>query len=249
MDEVDVDPVDLGRELRKRVELRLGLAPVVLGRPVAGQLLDRRQLNALRPICRRAPWWASASPRCGGAGRPAAPVARRRWKGRISVAVSTVVLMTTSCSHVRCRATQRTHPLWNSDPARCSLGLNAARSSSENRLGEVAALVDFVEVDEVGVRLLGPAPRRLILLAGKDGHRNGDGDALGVEEATLVLPIETRRGDPRVRQPVERDVVEDLVTGQFARVARVPVQSSDDCRGRLAVGIVVVEEPGGQADG
>ena len=50
VDEVDVHPVDLGRELRKRVEPRLGLAPVVVGRPVAGELLHRRQLHALRPV-------------------------------------------------------------------------------------------------------------------------------------------------------------------------------------------------------
>jgi hypothetical protein len=50
VDEVDLDPVDLGRELRKRVELRFGLAPVVVGLPVARQLLQRRQLDALRPI-------------------------------------------------------------------------------------------------------------------------------------------------------------------------------------------------------
>ena len=50
MDEVDLHPVDLGRELRQRVQSRLALAPVVLGRPVAGELLQRRQLHALRPI-------------------------------------------------------------------------------------------------------------------------------------------------------------------------------------------------------
>ena len=50
VDEVDVHPVDLGLELRQRVQSRLARAPVVLGRPVAGQLLDRRQLNALRPV-------------------------------------------------------------------------------------------------------------------------------------------------------------------------------------------------------
>ena len=105
---------------------------------------------------------------------------------------------------------------------------------------EVVAPVDFVEVDEVGVGLLGPTTRRLILLAGKDGHGNGDGDALGVEEATLVFPIEARRRDPRIRQPVERDVVEDLVTRQFAGGTRRAVQSRDDRRGRLAVSIVVV---------
>src|ERR687894_1929987 len=115
--------------------------------------------------------------------------------------------------------------------------------------GEVAASINFVEVNEVGVGLLRPAARRLILLAGKDGRGNGDVDALRVEEATLVFPIEARRRDSRVRQPIKRDVVEDLVTRQFAGGARGPVQSRGDRRGRLAVSIVVVEKPGGQADG
>jgi hypothetical protein len=114
---------------------------------------------------------------------------------------------------------------------------------------EVAAPVDLVEVNEVGIGPFGPAPRRLILLARKDAHGNRNGDALGVEEATLVFPVETRRGDPGVREPVDRDVVEDLRTRQFAGGARVPVQSRDDRRGRLAAPIVVVEKPGGQADG
>src|SRR5437868_15531399 len=55
MDEVDVHAVDLGRELGQGVELRLGLAPVVLGLPVARELLNRRQLHALRPICDQLP--------------------------------------------------------------------------------------------------------------------------------------------------------------------------------------------------
>jgi hypothetical protein len=50
VDEVDVHPVDLGRELRQRVESCLALAPVVLGRPVAGELLHRGELHALRAI-------------------------------------------------------------------------------------------------------------------------------------------------------------------------------------------------------
>jgi hypothetical protein len=55
VDEVDLDPVDLGRELRQRVELRLRLAPVVVGLPVARELLQRRQLHALRPIFDKLP--------------------------------------------------------------------------------------------------------------------------------------------------------------------------------------------------
>ena len=51
VDEVDVHPVDLGLELRQRVELRLCLAPVVLFRPVTRELLQRLQLHALRAVC------------------------------------------------------------------------------------------------------------------------------------------------------------------------------------------------------
>ena len=50
VDEVDLDPVDLGLELRQRVQLRLACAPVVLRLPEAGERLGRRQLDALRPI-------------------------------------------------------------------------------------------------------------------------------------------------------------------------------------------------------
>jgi hypothetical protein len=35
---------------------------------------------------------------------------------------------------------------------------------------------------------------------------------LRCEEAGLVLPTDARRGDRRVGQPVERDVVEDVVS-------------------------------------
>src|SRR5690242_631513 len=63
--------------------------------------------------------------------------------------------------------------------------------SEELRLfpgGEVAALVDLVVVDEVGVGPFGPASRRLILLVREDARGHRDGHALGVEEATPVFP-------------------------------------------------------------
>ena len=50
VDEVDVLAVDLRLELRQRVQLLLAPAPVIAGHPVAGQLLDRRQLHALRAV-------------------------------------------------------------------------------------------------------------------------------------------------------------------------------------------------------
>src|SRR5215475_9057412 len=114
---------------------------------------------------------------------------------------------------------------------------------------EVAALVDLVEVDEVGIGALHPAPRRLVCLVRKDAHGHRNGDALGVPEAALVLPVQPRRRHPRVRQPEERDVVEDVVTRQLARRARGPLQRRDHLRRRLAAAVIVVEKPGSQADG
>src|SRR5215471_11006779 len=64
--------------------------------------------------------------------------------------------------------------------------------------GEVAALGDLVVVDEVGVGPFGPGARRLVLLVREDARGHRDGDALGVEEAELVFPVQTRRRDPRV---------------------------------------------------
>src|SRR5262249_27456357 len=75
--------------------------------------------------------------------------------------------------------------------------------------GEVPALVDLVVTDEVRICPLDPALRRQICLARKDAHGDRDGDASGIPKATLVLPIEPRRRNPRVRQPVECDVVKD----------------------------------------
>jgi hypothetical protein len=50
VDEVDVQPVDLGDEVRQGSQFRLAPAPVVFGRPVAGEFLHDRQLRALRMI-------------------------------------------------------------------------------------------------------------------------------------------------------------------------------------------------------
>ena len=50
VDEVDVHAVDLGRELRQRIQLRLGPAPVVLRRPVARECLNRRRLHPLGAV-------------------------------------------------------------------------------------------------------------------------------------------------------------------------------------------------------
>src|SRR6202047_545440 len=54
VDEMNVQPVDLGDELRQRVQFRLALAPIVFG-PMAREFLSRRKLHALRCIRDRFP--------------------------------------------------------------------------------------------------------------------------------------------------------------------------------------------------
>jgi hypothetical protein len=48
--ELDVQPVDLGDELRQRVHRRLDLAPVVAAAPVLDERAQLRQLDTLRPV-------------------------------------------------------------------------------------------------------------------------------------------------------------------------------------------------------
>src|SRR5262245_2283103 len=50
VDEMNVEPINLGNELRYGVQFRLGLAPVVLRRPIAREFLHRCELHALRLI-------------------------------------------------------------------------------------------------------------------------------------------------------------------------------------------------------
>ena len=48
VNEMNVEPVDLGDELRQGVQLRLDLPPVVVRLPIARELLNGRELDALR---------------------------------------------------------------------------------------------------------------------------------------------------------------------------------------------------------
>ena len=51
VNEMNVQPVDLGDELRQSVHLCFDLAPVIVCRPIARECLDGRELHALRLIC------------------------------------------------------------------------------------------------------------------------------------------------------------------------------------------------------
>ena len=66
---------------------------------------------------------------------------------------------------------------------------------------EVTAFVELIEVDEFGIRPLGPTPRGGIDLDRKDAHSDRDRDVFGVEKSQLVLPIETCRRNRRAESP------------------------------------------------
>jgi hypothetical protein len=55
VDEMHVEPIDLGHEVREGVQLRLARTPIVIRRPIARECLSRRQLHALRCIRDRFP--------------------------------------------------------------------------------------------------------------------------------------------------------------------------------------------------
>src|SRR6185369_18096197 len=50
VNEVDIQPVDLGDELRMSVQLRLAPPPVVVGRPIPRERLNEGELHALRKV-------------------------------------------------------------------------------------------------------------------------------------------------------------------------------------------------------
>ena len=113
----------------------------------------------------------------------------------------------------------------------------------------MAAPVDLVEVGEGGVGLLDPAARGPEDLAGEDGEADRDRDLRrslpGRAGCGLpVLPVLPGGRGPGAGQPVQRDVVDDVVPGEMAR--GLPVEEGT---GDLVVAVgVVVEHPGRQGD-
>src|SRR4051794_23456248 len=112
---------------------------------------------------------------------------------------------------------------------------------------EVSALVDLVEVDDVGVARLDPAAWCPPDLARE--RREAERDRRGWQRLSarggigpVRLPVRPGRRRAGAGQPVERDVVEDLVAREVARGPPVDKGARD-----LAVGVrVVVDHPGGE---
>src|SRR6476661_4952334 len=114
---------------------------------------------------------------------------------------------------------------------------------------KVPAFVELVVMNELGIRPLGPAPwgRKEVVREGAHGDR--DVDAFDIEKAEPALqlanplPVETARGDSSGRQPEERDIVEDIVSGKARGL------SGKGARDQLQAAGVVIEEVGREADG
>src|SRR6185436_15558578 len=83
---------------------------------------------------------------------------------------------------------------------------------------KVSALGEPVVPEQLGISALGPTLRGLIDLVRIGHHGYRDLYTPDVEEAALGdlpgVPIKTRRGNGGVGQPVEGDVVENVVTRQ-----------------------------------
>ena len=110
----------------------------------------------------------------------------------------------------------------------------------------MSAFRDLVIVDEFRIRLLGPALRGWIEFVWEDAHRSRDSNAFGAEKPNLapIFPIQAGGRKGRVRQPRDRDVVEDVVAREaFGR------SLNKDTRDQLVTARVVVEEIRGQTDG
>ena len=105
------------------------------------------------------------------------------------------------------------------------------------------AFVELVVVDQFGIRPLCPTPRSWIQLVRKLAHGNGDRHAFDIEKRELVVPVETGRGNRRVRQPRKRDVVENIVSCKSFEV------SVKDACDELIAARVVVQQIGREADG
>src|ERR1700722_11937542 len=90
---------------------------------------------------------------------------------------------------------------------------------------------------------LRPASWSRIEFVWKDAHGSRNNDASDAEERiTLVLPIETSPRERRIRQPGERDVVEDVVSCEaFAT-------SGKDPRDHLVAARVVIKKISRKAD-
>src|SRR5215203_1000625 len=257
VDEMDVEPVDLGDELLYGVQFRLGLAPIVIRRPIAREFLDRGELRALRLI-RDGLLFGPLR------GRDAAMEVDEILFRNVDAEGSDRDPFPNWTAHSGLLSVDRASIY--ADEAMVEGGAHDVRLTPSLRLaqrserranlrreqfglfpsGEVTAPIDLVEVGEGAVRPPDPAARGRPDLAGEGGeaHRDRDlGRSLGGRGrdsgGSVALPVRPGRRCPGAGQPVQRNVVEDVGPGEIARGLAV-----DEGAGDLLVAVrVVVEHP------
>src|SRR6202023_3069390 len=104
----------------------------------------------------------------------------------------------------------------------------------------MTAFIELVVMDQFGERSLRPTARAKIDLVRKAAHGNRDGDALNTEIPELVFPVEARSGNRCVRQPGDRDVVENVVAGETGSL------SGKEARDQRIAPPIVIQKTGGQ---
>src|ERR1700735_3551293 len=110
----------------------------------------------------------------------------------------------------------------------------------------MAAFPKPVVVNKFGISFLGPAPWGLVDLIRKGAYSNRDLDAPDIEEAGSVrdprrVPVEPRRGDGGICEPVERDVVENIVSRKAFGL------SVEDASDHQVTADVMIDHPRGEA--
>src|SRR5829696_3393169 len=108
--------------------------------------------------------------------------------------------------------------------------------------GEVPAFRMTVVEEEIRIGSLRPTSRTFGDLLRENAYDSRNGDAQVVDEAALELRIEPSRGNPRVRQPGKRDVVEDVVASKRSVGLTIDKEFSDVPVARY----VVVDHPRGK---
>src|SRR5580698_520929 len=97
-------------------------------------------------------------------------------------------------------------------------------------------------MDEFRISPLGPSPWSGVDFVRKHTYGNGDLDILGREKGEFVFPIETGRRNSGVRQPIERDVIEDIVPGKAGGFP------GKDTRDEFLAASIVVQDPAGETN-
>src|SRR5204863_9585363 len=101
----------------------------------------------------------------------------------------------------------------------------------------------LVVMNQFRICMLCPTPRGCIDFVWKDAHGSGNRHVFWGEKWKLTLPIQTSRGNRRVRKPIECDVVQDVVS---RKAFKLPIEDPSDER---VAACIVVEHPGAEADG